>query len=95
MKTTTTPVSDEFGAARILTSAGRFYIVADEEEKRARNNGKRVMFTRDEFARMLPFLKMMNPYERHLYMRDMIAIREQFPDSSIESVKSNEIPFEA
>lgn len=80
---------EEFGAARILTTAGRFYIVADERERARFNNGERVLFTKSEFMRMVPVLKMMTPFERHLYMKDIIQTKEQFPDARVESARSN------
>lgn len=82
---------DDFGAARILTTAGRFYIVADERERSRFSNGKRVLFTKAEFMRMVPMLKMMTPFERHLYMTDIIQMKENFPDARVESARTTRI----
>lgn len=84
-----TPISEEWGAVRILTPAGRFYIVVDERERARRDNGKRILFTKSEFMRIAPLLKMMTPFERYLYMKDLMQVKSAMPSARVEDVRCN------
>tara|TARA_Y100001963_G_scaffold150947_1_gene232950 strand:- start:888 stop:1199 length:312 start_codon:yes stop_codon:yes gene_type:complete len=80
-----------WGAIRLLSEAGTWYIARTPAIKKALESGSRkaprAVFSRGELHAALPGLKAMKPKERQEWLSSMIELKKNLKGARIENIK--------